>query len=191
VGLKLQQRPYRYYLPNKLREIAAVDDSLKAVFRQLVSGKLKWPLFLHGQPGCGKTCAALALLDHLPSCQQMYVTATEITSMVMARFGQSDQFSWRKFGEYRDDGPFPSGSPKNPSGSALVVLDELGVRESIKDTHYECVQRVLEDRECLPLILISNLDIAGIGKVYDARIASRCEAGTVVNLVGKDRRILS
>lgn len=189
-ALKLQQRPYPTYLRNKPREIAAVDDSLKQVFRQLVSGKLRWPLFLHGEPGGGKTCSALALLDHLHPVQQMYVTAAEITSMVMATFGKRDEFDWLKFGKYRDDGQHPTGNPDNPRGSVLVVLDELGVRDSIKDTHYDCVQRILDDRECLPLILVSNLDIAGIGRVYDARIASRCEAGTVVNLVGKDRRIV-
>lgn len=188
-ALKLQPRPYPTFLRNKPREIGAVDESLKQVLRQLVSGKLKWPFFLHGLPGGGKTCAAIALLDHLHPAQQQYVTAAEITSMVMATFGKRDEFDWRKFGPYRDDGQHPTGNPENPRGAALVVLDELGVRESIKDTHYDCVQRILDDRECQPLILVSNLDIAGIGRIYDARIASRCEAGTVVNLVGKDRRI--
>ncbi len=160
------------------------------MFRDLVSGKRKWPLFLHGNPGGGKTCACLALLDFLLPAQQMYVTAAEVTSMVMATFGKPGRFDWRLFGAYHDEGQYPSGLPKKPHGSALVVLDELGVRE-VKETHYECIQRILDDRESLPLILISNLDLAGIGRVYDARIASRCEAGTVVNLVGPDRRIAS
>lgn len=174
---------------NKPREIAAVDKSLLAVFRSLVGGKSRWPLFLHGPPGGGKSCACLALLDYLFDFQQAYITATELTSQVMASYDRKKEpFDWRQFGAYRDDGTNPPHSPAGKSGAILVALDELGTRDKITDTHYESVQRLIDARECQPLILISNLPIGGIGRVYDARIASRCEAGTVVELLGKDRR---
>jgi DNA replication protein DnaC len=187
--LRLNPRPRPSLLPNKAREIALVDDALKSVFRDLVSGKRDWPLFLYGPPGTGKTCAALALCDYLWDWQLRYRTASELASEVMATFGTGERFNWRPFARFKDDGKFSPDSPAGKSGAALVVLDELGARERVTDTHYESVQRLIDLRESEPLILVSNLNIAAIGKVYDARIASRCEAGTVVELAGKDRRV--
>lgn len=167
-----------------------MDEGLRRVLRSLVSGQAKWPLFLHGAPGVGKTCASLALLDHLFPWQQQFVTASELTSMMLATFGSREPFDWRPFGRYREDDGGNPASPSGKSGAALVVLDELGVRRNVPDTHYECVQRVIDMRRGLPLILVSNLTIAEIGELYDSRIASRCEAGTVVRLAGRDRRTL-
>lgn len=175
-------------MPELRREIAAVDAGLKQVFRSLVSGKAKWPLFLHGDPGTGKTCAALALLDFLPAWQQQFTTAADLVQSVMATFGTKEVFNWRSFGRYHEDDPRPGNGEKR--GAALVVLDELGTRSNVTDTNYECVQRLIDMRNGLPLIICSNLDVAGIGRIYDGRIASRCEAGTVVKLTGRDRRTL-
>lgn len=180
--------------PDKHRDLAGVDPVLRDVFRSLVAGRADWPLFLHGPPGTGKTCAALALCDYLWPWQQRYATAGDLTSRVMATFGTGERFDWRPFGPYSESryqpGNRPNGEPwGTTSGALLVVLDELGTREKVTDTHYETVQKLIDLREGLPLILIANPDIAGIGRLYDARIASRCEAGTVVELKGKDRRV--
>lgn len=188
--LRLQPKPRLVKVPTERREIALVDAGLKNVFRSLVSGKSRWPLFLHGRPGTGKTCAALALLDHLFPWQQVYFTAAELTSAVMATFGTKEPFDWTRFGRYRADVGSRDDSPDGKRGAALVVIDELGIRSNVSDTHYECVQRVLDLRVGLPLIVVSNHDIAGIGRIYDARIASRCESGTVVELAGRDRRTM-
>ncbi len=177
-------------MPSEMREIALVDDGLKTWFRKLVRGEAKWPLFLHGTPGTGKTCACLALLDYLWPWQQSYTTATELTSNVMASYGTKQEFDWRQFGRYVEGEGSNPNSPAEKRGAALTILDELGIREKITDTHYESVQRVIDMRRGLPLILVSNLSIAGIGRIYDARIASRCEAGTVVELRGRDRRTM-
>lgn len=184
--LQPQSRPRIH--KHKRREIAAVDETLKTVLRRLVSGLAEWPLFLHGPPGTGKTCAALALCDHLWEWQVRYETANDLASNYIQTFGTSQVFDWSKFGVYRDEADQLS-SPSGKRGALLVVLDELATRERVTDTHYEVVQRVIDKREGLPLILISNVDIKGIAAVYDARIASRCEAGTVVELAGDDRRV--
>lgn len=157
------------------------------MLRELVAGRAPWPLFLHGPPGTGKTCAALALADHLREWECRYVTAADLTARVMATFGTRDAYDWTPFGRFRDAGVNPD-APSGKTGALLVVLDELGTRE-VKDTHYECVQRVIDLREGLPLILVSNHDADRIARVYDERIASRCQAGTVVELAGRDRRV--
>lgn len=189
-AIPLQKEPTRKYLPEKHREISAVDEVVKRTLRDLVSGKRDWPLFLWGPPGTGKTCAALALCDFLRDSQQQFATIADLTARVMDSWKSEHKFDWSAFGPYREKlNDLAPMSPPKRTGAWLVVLDELGARTNVTDTHYECVQRVLDMREGWPLILISNKDIAGIGSIYDARIASRCEAGTVLELKGRDRRL--
>lgn len=162
------------YSPLKVRSLSQTDRSLLDAFRLVAAGKKPWPLFVAGEPGRGKTCGALALLDHTSS--GIYMTCNELVGRRMQSF--------------------KTGAPEMPWDAlfsvrlrALVVLDELGARQTVSDTHYECVQQVLDMREGYPLILISNLSLDQIEQRYDDRIASRCGAGTVVELKGRDRRI--
>ncbi len=175
--MPLMKEPRRAALPEKHREIAAVDEILKATFRKLVTGNADWPLFLHGPPGTGKTCAALALADFLFPSHSRFTTIGDLVQQVMDTWKTETKFVWKPYEPFSKSG-----------GSWLVVLDELGTRANVTDTHYETIQKVIDIREGSPLILISNKDIKGIGEIYDARIASRCESGTVVNLTGRDRR---
>lgn len=161
------------YSPSKARTLAQVDRVLLDAFRRVAGGKAPWPLFVTGQPGRGKTCAALALLDHTSS--GIYMTVNELVGRRMASFKPgAAEMPWAAlFGTQQ---------------RALVVLDELGTRQTVSDTHYECVQQVLDMREGFPLVLISNLSLSEIEQRYDDRIASRCAAGTQVELKGRDRR---
>ena len=67
-----------------------------------------------------------------------------------------------------------------------MVLDEIGSGEK---PHYDAVKRILDEREGKPLVAISNLDLASVATVYDARVASRMAAGTLMELLGADRRM--
>lgn len=190
-ALTLQPKPYRAKALNEQREIALVEEPLKIVFRALVRGQERWPLFLHGKAGTGKTCAALALLDHLWPWQQAYATTVDLTSAVMASYDKNrPDFDWQQFGPYRILNDSREDTPSDKRGAALMVLDELGMRDKVTDTHYECVKRVLDMRRGQPLILVSNHGLKEIETLYDGRIASRCAAGTVVELRGRDRRTL-
>lgn len=71
----------------------------------------------------------------------------------------------------------------------LVVVDELGSRDRVSDHHYECVKRIIDERQGQPLALASNHDIEALARLYDDRIASRIAAGTVLGLDGDDRRL--
>lgn len=160
-------------MPTKPRELGAVDKVLLEAFRGLAAGTQPWPLFVTGRPGRGKTCAALAFLDHTTS--GIYLTTHELVERRMQSFGNNaNPMNW----DFHFD----------PKQRALVVLDELGVRKQVNDTHYECVQRALDMREGFGLVLVSNKSLAEIEELYDDRIASRCAAGTVVELKGIDHR---
>jgi DNA replication protein DnaC len=161
------------FFPTKVREIGGSPVAVLTAFRGLVAGHQPWPLFLSGEPGTGKTCAALALLDHCFSGE--YVTCADLAERALAGIrGDGPGVRWvDHFGVHK---------------RALVVLDELGTRKAVSDTHYECVQKMLDTREGYPLIVISNLPLDAVAALYDDRIASRCAAGTRVELKGRDRR---
>lgn len=178
----MNPQPRVHFFKDKPREIGVADPKLLAAFRSLIRGQLPWPLYIHGEPGTGKTCAALALCDYLPA--SIYVTVYDLIDQVLSAYRKGDGFNWRPFGPYRKVDEY------NPAvGSSLVVLDEIGTREKVTDTQYDTVKKLLDIREHAPLILISNHPIPKIAEIYDSRIASRCEAGTVVELTGGDRRI--
>lgn len=149
-----------------------MQQRLLDVFRDLVRGIAPWPLYLYGPPGVGKSSAALALLDCVRDGQ--YQTAGGLTRRVLAGYNGGPRVDWGLLA---------------PQKCELFVLDELGVRRAaVSDTHYECVQEVLDAREDHPLVLISNLDLQTLATVYDTRIADRCGAGTLFELAGDSRR---
>jgi DNA replication protein DnaC len=146
--------------------MAEVPEPLQAVFRELVTGRAKWPLFLHGSVGTGKTCATLALCDIAKS--GMHRTVEELADdMLRAKF---------------DLWPYLA-------ATGLAVLDEVGARANVGDLHYQVVQRFADCRDCKPAIFVSNLAPDQIGKLYDDRIASRLLCGSWFELSGEDRRM--
>lgn len=187
IRLRPEARPV--WMPTLARELREVDPMLRDTFRRLVAGLADWPILIHGPAGTGKTCAALSLLDGLLPREGQYTTAAELTARMIETYGTGERFDWSPYGRFRiNEGRDPS-HKWYCSGSVLTVLDELGARERVNDTHYEVVQRLIDRRRGLPLILISNLDLNGLAQVYDDRIASRAAEGTVFHLAGDDRRI--
>lgn len=155
---------------------------MRSSIRSLVSGSAAWPLFLHGPAGTGKSCAALCLLDYAGG---LYWTTPGLCDLLTRC--QQGREEW-----YREG----SGGKIHPeqfwvsvSKASLCVLDELGAREKVSDHHYECVKRVLDEREGRPLCVVSNLDPERLTVLYDDRIVSRLVAGAVVKVAGDDRRV--
>ena len=62
----------------------------------------------------------------------------------------------------------------------MTVLDELGTRQQVSDFQYEVTKKAIDTREGRPAIVISNLSLTALAKVYDDRIAARLSEGTVV-----------
>lgn len=75
------------------------------------------------------------------------------------------------------------------SQPVLLVLDELGLRDTVSDAHYESVYRAVELRMGRPFVVISNHPLERLEKIYDARTVSRLGAGTLVEVSGADRRL--
>lgn len=180
----MQGRPKPVYLRRLEREAAGIDRELFSVIKALSLMQAPWPLLLTGPAGTGKTCASLWLLDHTRGGK--YFTITELTEALIELMK----------GELRHEVP-GQGSFKvhrksfwrDIEAAPLVVLDELGCRDKVSDHHYEAVKRLLDLRHGLPFIVISNLELDAISRLYDDRVASRLAGGTVVSLKGEDRRL--
>lgn len=153
----------------------AVDPTVFNSVCDAVQGDL-WPLTLIGPAGVGKTCLAWLLYD---GCfgKRLFREVPEMLARLI-RWDQGDETRTRS-SEFWSDW----------SEAKIAVLDELGARERVSDFHYETVKRAIDLRHDKPLVLVSNLTLGQIAKVYDDRIASRMAGGVVIEMRGKDRRI--
>jgi DNA replication protein DnaC len=178
--LRLHPEARAFFQTNKPRRAALVPPALREAISAAAEGRAEWPLFITGPAGTGKTCAALVLLDHAGG---LYFTAAGLCEeLIRAQQG-------RLFGRQSGHPIWPEQLWAELGRTALVVLDEIGSREKVSDFAYETVKRVLDVREGLPLVAISNLDLATVAQVYDDRVVSRLAAGTVLRLQGQDRRL--
>lgn len=148
------------------RQLELVDPALLAILREVAHGRSPWPLFLHGNPGTGKTCAGLALADRVR--RACYMDCEEAADAIV----RQDAPTWDAI---RD--------------CDLAILDELATRATIGDLHYQAVKRFCDLRAHAPALYISNVGPDGLARAYDERIASRVLCGTWHHLAGPDRRI--
>ncbi|MGB2985453.1 MAG: hypothetical protein WBE26_06175 [Phycisphaerae bacterium] len=164
--------------PEKYRSRDRIHAELRNVIRKVIGADKPWPLFMCGEAGSGKSCAALCMVDVFGD---WYVTLAELCEMLL--LSMRDQLVWS------------SGAKRSTadvwqdwSRAHLAVLDEIGARSNVSDFHYESLKRAIDIREGKPAVFISNHDPAEIAVTYDDRIASRLASGSVVEVVG-DRRI--
>lgn len=164
------------------RTLSKIDESLLETIGHLTEAKRPWPLFVFGRAGTGKTCAALCVLDY---CRGGYYSATKLCGMLID--AQNGRLSWHHGG--RGGIIYPEMFWNRIGNENLSVLDEIGCREKVSDHQYECVKRFIDARQGRPAIYLSNLSLDQISQVYDDRISSRLASGTVVGLMGQDRRL--
>lgn len=166
----------------KVRKVEDVPHALWDCIEDLCEGRGKWPLFLHGGVGTGKSCAALCLVDRVADAQfwQMPELATYVQSIKQGReewyrSGLGGTWTERQWWAHLAQIP-------------LLVLDDVGLREVNSAFQTEILFLALEAREGKPMICTSNLNADGIENSYNDRIRSRMCSGTVYELRGRDRR---
>jgi len=148
-----------------------------ALVREMIAGKHPWPLFVFGDAGAGKTGLALMLVDWAKG--EYFTQAEWVRTCREAEFGDLRTSVGYKL-HLRD-------IRKGWEHAPVAVLDELGTRMTVSDHAYESVQWAVDARQGLPTVFVSNLDLGGLRKVFDDRIASRLSAGTVMQLSGDHR----
>jgi DNA replication protein DnaC len=166
------------------REIGNIPTPVRAAIRQVVTGSSPWPLFLHGPAGVGKTCAALCLFERVPG--GLYYSASEFATYLadagMGRLSSGEPGRARTL--------WPHAIWERALRAPLFILDELGCRDQVSDHAFEVTKRVLDVRLGKPVVAISNHNLEGVARLYDDRVASRLAAGTVVEVLGDDLRLV-
>lgn len=179
--------------PTVMREPAMINDKIRVWLRKSSTDGIKWPLVLCGKPGTGKTCAGLCAADHVPDAE--WWAWGEFWRFVLD-VNMGKRVNDFRQGRRTEEGWFePSmrvrwttpGLWKWFTGLPLVVFDDVGVADATS-VQRETLTTALDRREGRPTILTSNLDVAGLGKVFDARVYDRLSAGTVVEMFGKDAK---
>lgn len=165
------------WLPNKARRWAELSPGIAAELDACVAGDSPWPLVMVGCAGGGKTCAALLIVDGYGGLYYPVVNWCErVRDAEFEKLRTSNGYLITRHEVW-----------KEWADASVVVLDEIGSRMVVTDSHYEWVKRAIDTREGRPAIFISNLSLKALGEAYDDRIASRLSGGTVVELAG-DRR---
>jgi len=166
----------------KARNWEEVPAQLRQHIDGLCEGQLKWPLFLHGPVGTGKSCAALCLIDHVAK-SEFWAMPALVDFVRNVQAGRQDWYECGRGGTWTTKGWW-----QRVANMPLLVLDDVGLREVSDDFQMETLFLALEARDGKPLILTSNLDPKEIQQLYNVRIRSRACSGIVYHLRGRDRR---
>lgn len=169
-------------LPPDDRDRALICQKLRDVILQLVTGKLPWPLLLHGEAGSGKTCAALCMIDYYGG--KYFDFPSFHANLRLAMAGELFSDNHHGVGGFRI---YETDIWNGWAKSNLTVIDDFCTREPTS-FQYETLKQAIDKRHRKPAVFTANLTLEEISRIYDDRIASRLSAGTIVKLEG-DRRL--
>jgi DNA replication protein DnaC len=145
-------------------------------------GKEPWPIFLHGNAGVGKTVLTLALMECIGGEYEIFSDFCDY--MIQVRNG--DVYESNLYNRWK---VFPNHVWQRIRRHTIYTLDEIGLRERTTDFQHETLKRILDIRDGMASIFISNISPEGLNTIYDDRIVSRMCCGTIIELKGKDRRM--
>ena len=152
--------------------------------------KNHFPLYLHGGTGVGKTCVA-ALLYRRFRTQPMWCRADDLLLTLATGRTAREQMSVETIDE---DGRLVrkmvtfTQFQRHICSTSCVFLDDLGVRRDPSASMRSYLFDLFEQRKSKPLVITSNLSPEELADIYDDRIISRIKEGTVLHLIGSDRR---
>ncbi|MFM9963354.1 MAG: hypothetical protein ACKV2Q_19260 [Planctomycetaceae bacterium] len=159
--------------PDAVREVESVIQ------------RSRWPLYVFGHQGRGKSCLA-ALVHQVWPSRAVWFDLSDLLSQVKTcrRDGSVDVAGpdGRIF-EFSEVAMFD-----RLCNAGLLVLDDLGCRTPT-DVDIEILTRAVNARDGKPLIVTANLDAGELNKAFGARLASRLLAGVPLCLAGSDRRL--
>ena len=191
--LTIQPIYNRRFRATQPRELAAVPKAILETLERAEVGKTRWPLYIHGQPGNGKTCAALAISDHVERSEfftfEQFTAKTNDVKFGRATFTAGGQMNPEGYREVTHEINWTVQRWNQHLASApLVLLDDVGTRDRSSEAAYEAFKGLLDSRDGKPLIVTSNHDVSVMATIFDPRVFDRLASGTVVELVGTSRR---
>jgi DNA replication protein DnaC len=176
-------RLHNFILPGKPREWEQLPSTLRRAIVELCHGERKWPLFIHGTVGSGKSCAALCVADRVAK-PEFWAMPAFVSYCQSVKEGKEEWYECGRGGTLTEKGLW-----NHIAKVPLLILDDVGFRE-VKNSDYEmeALFLALEARDGKPLICTSNLNDDEIEQNYNIRIRSRMCSGTNYELSGEDRR---
>src|ERR1035441_4015290 len=133
IPLAMTLPPQPMHRSAKERSVARIPSALREQMASVIDGAAPWPMTLLGAVGAGKTCAALALCDHV--YRSMYESFAGHCDLL--RMAQEGKLEW-----YSNGQGGKTTAPQVWKGyrdAPLVVLDEIGSREKVSDFQYSCL----------------------------------------------------
>ncbi len=174
-------------LPGSVPEADAdqVSEKLRAVVLDTIQAD-RWPIYMFGPQGRGKTCAAACLYVRWPERALWYDVATAVRQVMTCRSNGAGFVTLSANG--REYELTESQILNRIACHSLVVFDDVGIREPT-EAQFATFYEMVNSRVGKPTIVTGNIEPNELEDVYDGRIASRLLAGTVLHVVGQDRRI--
>lgn len=145
----------------------------------------RWPVYLHGAQGRGKSCLAGLLFQVWPSRPVWYDVGELLSQVKTCRRDGSVEIAGRnaRSFEFSEAALFD-----RLANAGLLVLDDLGARTPT-DVDAEILIRSINARAGKPLVVTSNFKPDQLNDTFGARLASRLLAGALLCLSGSDRRL--
>lgn len=169
-----------------------VDQLLRNLLIDAVHGARRWPVFIFGGTGSGKTSAAACIYRDWRKSPELLGTArwwrmeNLLSYILKARFNHEGIVTYLPSGDsvrVTEGGLFASFAQAD-----LAVLDDVGAGEQNQQRTSVLLQ-LIDSRVGKPMLLTSNMDISEIELRYGDRIASRIVDGTIIHATGEDRRL--
>lgn len=155
---------YEHATWDRVNQPDRIQAAVKTVWQER-----RFPLYIHGPTGTGKSCLA-ALVFSMLHQMPMWRRADEFLIDIATK---------------RNDG-WPALKEKIRH-SPCLFLDDLGLRPPT-ESMFHALFDVMELRANRPLVICSNKTLSQLAALYDDRIISRLSAGTQLLIDGEDRR---
>jgi DNA replication protein DnaC len=145
----------------------------KVIVESIVNGP--WPVYLCGDAGRGKTFIAASAYVACPANHVLWIDFQRWSKEIMkARQG---------LGEIRE-----AWELRKVEESRLVCIDDCGLK-SDSEAQSGLLLEVLNLRQGKPTIVTCNHEPIALPRVFDSRVTSRLLSGSIIKLVGPDRRM--
>lgn len=143
-----------------------------------------WPMYIHGDSGCGKTCSTALAYMMWPARE---VNNNGHVARIHEPIWEDCQLFVADFEFLRRDRRADS-TRNNIRNTGLLVLDEVGVR-GMTEAQLTAFKEIIDLRDGKPLLMTSNKTPADLMTLLgDQRIVDRILAGTIVELTGPSQR---
>lgn len=162
-----------------------VPEASRVAIEKAIS-ESRWPIFLTGPVGTGKSCAAACVYRNWKRWALWHRTG-EIVGDVLKCRSNDKGFVVRHRGETSYE-EWELGIMSKIAEASLLVFDDVGLR-SPTPAAYEVFYTMVESRIDKPTIYTTNLNSDELTKVFDERITSRLLRGARIRMSGDDRRI--